>query len=45
MSTLGDVLYVRGYHDADGEQVDKSLLISVQNPNVLNITQCTYDIP
>ena len=27
-----------------GEQVDKSLSISVENPDVLNIPRCTHDI-
>ena len=42
MSTLGDE-YIGmfstsgGYHDACGEQVDKSLSSSIENPNVLNI--------
>ena len=52
MSTPGDVQYIgqtfcmlEGYHDGHGEKVDKSLLISIQNPDVLSITQCTHDIP
>ena len=28
-----------------GEQVDKSLSISIENPNVLNIPRCTHDTP
>ena len=28
-----------------GEQVGKNLSISIENPNVLNIPQCTHDIP
>ena len=28
-----------------GEQGDKSLSIYIENPNVLNIPQCTHDIP
>ena len=28
-----------------GKQVDKSLSISTENPNVLSIPQCTHDIP
>ena len=28
-----------------GEQVDKSLSIYIENPNVLNIPRCTHDIP
>ena len=27
-----------------GEQVDKSLSISIENPDVLNIPRCTHDI-
>ena len=27
-----------------GEQVDKSLSVSIENPNVLNIPRCTHDI-
>ena len=34
-----------GYHDARGEQVDKNLLISIENSNVLNIPQCNHDVP
>ena len=41
MSTLGDVQYIGGYHDACGEQVGKNLSISIENPKVLNITRCT----
>ena len=29
----------RGYHNACGEQVDKNLSISIENPDVLNIPQ------
>ena len=39
MSTSG------GYHDACGEQVGKNLSISIENPDVLNIPQCTHGIP
>ena len=42
--TLGDVQYIEGmfstsgrYRYACGERVDKSLSISIENPNVLNI--------
>ena len=28
-----------------GEQVDKSLSISIENPGILNIRRCTHDIP
>ena len=28
-----------------GEQLDKILSISIENPDVLNIPQCTHDIP
>ena len=28
-----------------GEQVGKNLSISIENPDVLNIPQCTHDIP
>ena len=28
-----------------GEQLDKILSISIENPNVLNIPRCTHDIP
>ena len=28
-----------------GEQVDKSLSISIENPDVLNISRCIHDIP
>ena len=42
MSTSGDILSTSGgYH----EQVDKSLSISIENPDVLNIPRCTHDIP
>ena len=38
-STSGDtMMYV-------GEQVDKNLSISIENPDVLNISRCTHDIP
>ena len=44
MSTSGDVQYIRGcsVHQGDimmhvGEQVDKILSISIENPDVLNI--------
>ena len=43
MSTLGDVQYIGGYHDAWGGG-DKSLSIYTGNPDVLNIPQCTHDI-
>ena len=33
MSTSEDVQYIGGYHDACGEQIDKILSISVENPN------------
>ena len=52
MSTSGDVQYIGGcsVHRRDtmihvGEQLDKILSISVENPDVLNISQCTYGIP
>ena len=38
-STLGDILM------QVGEQVGKILSISSENPDVLNIPQCTHDIP
>ena len=28
-----------------GEQVGKNLSISIENPDVLNISRCTHDIP
>ena len=28
-----------------GEQLDKILSISIENPDVLNIPRCTHDIP
>ena len=46
MSTSGGYHeYIGGYHDACGEQVDKSLLISTENSDVLKILKCTHDIP
>ena len=39
MSTSGDIMMLVG------EQVDKSLSISIENPDVLNIPQCTHDVP
>ena len=45
MSTSGDVQYTGGYHDTYGEQVGENLSVSIENPNVLNIPQCTHDIP
>ena len=39
MSTSGDIMM------HVGERVDKSLSISVENPDVLNIPRCTHDIP
>ena len=43
MSTSGDVQYIRGIYV--GEQLDKILSISIENPNVLNIPQCTEHPP
>ena len=34
-----------GYHDTYGEQVGENLSLSIENSNVLNIFQCTHDIP
>ena len=55
MSTLGGVQYIGGYHEYirrcsvhRGDimmQVGKNFSISIENPNVLNIPQCTHDIP
>ena len=52
MSTSGDVQYIGGEGGGEGDimmhlgkQVDKSLSISVENSDVLNIPQCTHDIP
>ena len=53
MNTLGRYhQYIGGclVHQEDvmmhvGEQVVKSLSISIENPDVLNIPQCTHDIP
>ena len=51
MSTLGDIMSTSGVfstsgnHDACGEQVGKNLSIPIENPDVLNIPQCTHDIP
>ena len=28
-----------------GEQLDKILSISIENPDILNIPRCTHDIP
>ena len=28
-----------------GEKVGENLLISIENPNVLNIPQCSHDTP
>ena len=39
MSTSGDIMI------HVGEQVGKNLSISTENPDVLNIPQCTHDIP
>ena len=39
MSTSGDIMM------HVGERVDKSLSISIENPDVLNIPRCTHDIP
>ena len=52
MSTSGGYHeYIRGcsVHRGDimmhvGEQVDKSLSSSIENPDVLNILQCVHDI-
>ena len=38
-STLGDIMMHLG------DQVGKNLSISIENPDVLNIPQCTHDIP
>ena len=46
MSTSRDVQYIRkDIMMHVGEQVDKSLSISIESPDVLNIHQCTHDIP
>ena len=53
MSTLGDVMSTLGgclVHQGDimmhvGEQVGKNFSISIENPDVLNIPQCTHGIP
>ena len=53
MSTSGGYHeYIRGcsVHRGDimmhvGEQVDKNLSSSIENPDVLNIPRCTHDIP
>ena len=42
---IGGVQYIGGYHDACREQVFKNLSISIEDPDVLNIPQCTHDIP
>ena len=42
MSTSWDVQYIMMHV---GEQVDRSLSISIANLDVLNIPQCTHDIP
>ena len=51
-STSGDTMSTLGcsVHQGDimmqvGEQVGKNLSISSENPDVLNIPQCTHDIP
>ena len=38
-STSGDGQYIGGYHDACGKQIDKSLSVSIENP------QCTEHPP
>ena len=43
MSTSGDVQYTGDIMMHVGMQVDKSL--SIETPNILNIPQCTHDIP
>ena len=46
MSTSGDVQYIRGISMIYvGKQHGKILSISIENPDVLNIPQCTHDIP
>ena len=46
MSTSGNVQYIGGIVMIHvGEQLDKILSISIENPDVLNIPQCTHDIP
>ena len=41
MSTLGDVQYIGGYHDACGEaSLVKTFQFLLKTPNVLNIPQC-----
>ena len=44
MSTLGDVSTSGDIMMHVGEQVGKNLSISTENPDVLNIPQCTHDI-
>ena len=45
-SKSGGVQYIGGDIMVHvGEQVDKSLSISIENPDVLNIPRCTHDIP
>ena len=56
MSTSGDVQYIGGYHEyirgyheyigrCSEHRGDINLSISIENPDVLNIPQCTRDIP
>ena len=49
MSTSGDIMSTSegggGYHDACGEQGDKSLSIYIENYDVLNIPRCTEHPP
>ena len=56
MSTLGDTMSTSGDTSGDvqyigdimmhvREQVGKNLSISIENPNVLNIPQCSHEIP
>ena len=46
LDACGDIMSISGdimMHV--GEQVGKNLSISIENPDVLNIPQCTHDIP
>ena len=45
MSSSGDVQYIGDIMMHVGEQGDKSLSIYIKNPDVLNISRCTHDIP
>ena len=45
MSTLGGVQYTGGYHDKCGGRSLRKHLNLYGNPGVLNMSQCTHDIP